>query len=71
MENQVVCPSCGKTLPKNELIEDAMKGEGPHTRSMNCECGERITYWNIKAQLREQKTLGWRFQNWVRSLSRK
>jgi hypothetical protein len=71
MENQIVCPNCGKTIPHNAMVEDAIKGEGSDTQSMSCECGERITYWNMKAQLRGQKTLGWRFQNWVRSLSHK
>jgi hypothetical protein len=69
MENQIVCPNCGKTVPNNAMIEDAIKGVGSDTQSMNCECGERITYWNMTAQLRDQKTIGRRFRNWVRSLT--
>jgi hypothetical protein len=30
---------------------------------------ERITYWQITAQLRGQKTISRKFQNWVRTLS--
>ena len=69
MENQIVCPNCGKTQPNSPMIQDVIKGEGLDTQSMNCECGERITYWNMTAQLRGQKTLGWRLQNWFWSLS--
>jgi uncharacterized Zn finger protein len=69
MENQIVCPNCGKALPNNAMINEVIKGEGSDTQSMNCECGERITYWNMRAQLRDQKTMGRRFRNWVRSLS--
>ncbi len=36
-----------------------------------CECGEKITYWKITAQLRKQKTIGRRFQNWVGTLFHK
>jgi hypothetical protein len=69
MENQIVCPHCKKTISNNSVIDDAAKGTGSDTQSINCDCGEKITYWQITAQLRDQKTLGWRFQNWVRTLS--
>jgi hypothetical protein len=69
MENQIVCPHCKKTISSNSIIEDAAKGTGSDTQSVTCDCGEKITYWQITAQLRDQKTLGWRFQNWVRTLS--
>jgi len=71
VENMIICPNCGKTLPNSELIEDAIKGEGAVKRSTTCVCGERITYWNIKAQLREHQTMGWKFRNWVRSLTQR
>jgi len=69
MENQIVCPNCKKTIPSNSIIEDAAKGEGSSSQTITCECGERITYWQISTQLREQKTFGTRFQTWVRSLA--
>jgi hypothetical protein len=69
MENQIVCPHCKQTISNNSVIDDAAKGTGSNTQSINCDCGEKITYWQITAQLRDQKTLGWRFQNWVRTLS--
>jgi C4-type Zn-finger protein len=67
MENQIECPSCSKTLSNKTIIDEAAKGMGPVTQSLICECGERVTYWQITAQLRDQKTMGRRFQNWVRS----
>jgi len=69
MENQIVCPHCKKTILNNSIINDALKGEGSASQSVMCDCGERITYWQMTAQLRDQKTIGWRFQNWVRNLS--
>jgi len=69
MENQIVCPHCKKTIANNSIIDDAAKGEGLGSRSFNCDCGERITYWQIAAQLRDQKTISRRFQKWVGALS--
>jgi len=69
MENQIVCPNCKRTISNISIIDDAVKGEGSDTQSIHCECGERITYWNITAQLRDQKTFGVRFNNWVRALT--
>lgn len=69
MKNQIVCPHCKKTIAGLPIIADAAKGTGSDAQSINCDCGEKITYWQITAQLRAQKTLGWRFQNWVRTLS--
>jgi hypothetical protein len=68
MENQIVCPHCKKTISNNPVIEDAAKGEGSDSQTITCDCGERITYWQITAQLREQKTTGRKFKNWVGSL---
>jgi hypothetical protein len=68
MENQIVCPHCKKTISNNSIIEEAAKGEGSDSQSIICDCGERITYWQITAQLREQKTVGRKFKNWVRSI---
>jgi hypothetical protein len=69
MENQIVCPHCKKTIANNSIIDDAAKGEGSDTQSMVCDCGEKITYWQITAQLRDQKTISRRFQKWVQTLS--
>ena len=69
MENTIVCPHCKKKITKNQIVDDAAKGEGDQKQSMICACGERITYWQITAQLREQKTMGARFKNWVSKLA--
>jgi hypothetical protein len=69
MANQIVCPHCKKTIANNEVIDDAESGKGLDTRSIVCDCGERITYWQITAQLREQRTLTRRLQKWVQSFS--
>lgn len=69
MENQIVCPHCKKVIANTPIINDAANGEGSDTQFMICDCGERLSYWQITAQLRKQKTFGQRFQNWVRSLS--
>jgi hypothetical protein len=69
MENQIVCPRCKKTISNLPIIDDAAKNEGSNKQTLLCECGERLTYWQVRAQLREQKTFGVRFQNWIRSLT--
>jgi hypothetical protein len=69
MDNQITCPHCKKTITNHPLIKYAATGKGIGAQSFNCDCGERITYWAITAQLKEQKTISWRFQNWVRTLS--
>jgi hypothetical protein len=69
MENYVTCPHCKRTISNNPIIDEAATGAGSAARSITCECGERITYWAITAQLRKQKTLGSRVQEWFRSFS--
>jgi hypothetical protein len=69
MENLIVCPNCKKMISNNDIINDAAKGEGLTKRHMVCDCGEKITYWQITAQLRDQKTFGKKFHNWVQALS--
>ena len=68
MENQITCPHCQRKISNNPIIEDAAKRKGSDTQFLICECGERITYWQITAQLRDQKKIGVRIQNWFRSL---
>lgn len=69
MGNQIVCPHCQKTISNNSIIDDAAKGEGSAAQSILCDCGEKITYWQTTAQLRDQKTMLWRFKNWIQTLS--
>jgi hypothetical protein len=69
MDNHIVCPHCKKKISNNPIIDDAAKGEGSDAQSYICDCGERITYWQITAQLRDQRAISRRFQNWVRTLS--
>lgn len=69
MENYVTCPNCKRTISNNLVIDEAATGAGSASRSINCECGERITYWAMTSQLRKQKTVGRRIQKWWRSFS--
>jgi len=68
MENQITCPHCKRTISSNLVIDSSAKGTGNSSDFITCECGERITYWAITAQLRDQKKLGKRFQNWLRNI---
>ncbi len=63
MENQITCPHCQRIIFNNPIIEDAAKHEGSDTQFLICECGERITYWQITDQLRNQKKISTRIQN--------
>jgi hypothetical protein len=69
MENYVTCPNCKRTIANDPIIDEAATGAGSASRSITCECGERISYWVITAQLRKQKTVSSRVQKWFRSLS--
>lgn len=69
MENQIVCPNCKKTISNDPTLDAAANSSGTATQSITCECGERITYWQIMAQLRDHKAIGWRFRNWMHELS--
>jgi hypothetical protein len=71
MGNYIACPNCNKTIANQSIIEDAAKGEGSHTQSIVCDCGEKLSYWKVTALLREQKTISRRFQNWVHSVTHK
>jgi len=65
MDNYVICPNCKKTISNEPIIEAAAKKDYSESRSITCDCGERITYWAITAQLRKQKTLGARIWAWL------
>lgn len=71
MENQIVCPQCGVIILNKSIIGDAIEGVGSTSQFILCECGEKITYWQVTAQLRDQKSIFKRFPNWFRSLHQK
>jgi hypothetical protein len=69
MENQITCPSCKRTITNNPVVDSAAKGED-HTLGAQyviCECGERISFWAITAQLREQKKPVGKVLQWFHS----
>ncbi len=70
MENQIKCPHCGKTIMNNSVVDSAAKGENLGSTFVMCDCGERITFWAITAQLRDQKKPAAKILNWFRSLSK-
>jgi len=72
MENQITCPHCKRTILNNPVIDSAAKGEDRTMASeyVICECGERISFWAITAQLRHQKKPVERVLNWFRSSSK-
>lgn len=72
MENQITCPACKRTITNNPVVASAARGEDHAMGSefVVCECGERISFWAIAAQLREQKKPAARFLDWVHSLSK-
>jgi hypothetical protein len=70
MDNQITCPKCGKVIANHPVIDSAVNGENRGSTFIICDCGERITFWAITAQLREQKTPGKRFQKWIQGLSK-
>jgi len=72
MENQITCPACKRTIRNNPVLDSAAKGED-HTMGSEyviCECGERISFWAITAQLRDQKKPVERVLNWIRGFSK-
>jgi RNase P subunit RPR2 len=70
MENQITCPKCGKVITNKPVVESAVNKENLGSTFVVCDCGEKITFWAISAQLREQKTLGYKIKKWLRSLSK-
>ena len=71
MESYITCPKCGKTIMDNSVVDSVSKNENLGSATfVTCDCGERITYWAITAQLREQRTLGKRIRNWFQNLSK-
>lgn len=70
METYVTCPRCKKPISNDPIIDEAAAGTGSASRSITCECGERVSYWAIAAQLRGQKTLVMRIRSWWQSRRR-
>ena len=72
MENQITCPQCKRKISNNPVVDSAAKGENHAMGSeyVICECGERISFWAITAQLRDQKKPGERVLNWFRNSSK-
>ena len=72
MENQITCPACKRTITHNPVVDSAAKGEAqvPGSEYVICECGERISYWAITAQLREQKKPVAKLLNWFHNHSK-
>jgi hypothetical protein len=70
MDNQITCPHCQRIIFNNPIIDDVAKREGSEKQFLVCECGQRITYWQITAQLRDQNKPAARILNWFRDLSR-
>jgi hypothetical protein len=71
MNNQIVCPHCGKKISNNSVIDDAANGKGSDEQFLICDCGERITYWQIDSQLREQNSFQKKLSNWFAALFQK
>jgi hypothetical protein len=57
-------------ISNNPVIESAANGEDRGETFITCDCGEKLTFWAITAQLREQKKPVARILNWVRSFSK-
>jgi hypothetical protein len=72
MKNQITCPECKRTISNNPIIDSAARGEDHALGSefVICECGERISFWAITAQLRGQKKPVERALNWIRGFSK-
>lgn len=70
MGNYVICPHCKKTISNNPVIEAAAAGGGSGSETIKCECGEMLTYWDLTAQLRGQKTIFAKLQTWWQTISK-
>jgi hypothetical protein len=72
MENKITCPKCWKTIMNDPVIDLAAKGDGPSLgpQFIVCECGERISFWAITSQLRDQNKPVEKFLKWFRGLSK-
>ena len=67
----ITCSECGRLIADDPLIALAVSGKGQASQFIKCECGNQISFWAVTAQLRDQKKLGRRFGNWLRTLFKK
>lgn len=68
----IKCPRCGRLVAQDDpLIAQARSGEGDSSQYIECECGAKVTFWSITAQIREQNTRWYQFKHWVRSIFNK
>ena len=56
-ENQIMCPHCKKTISNDSEIASEAKEAGLHSSFVFCECGEKIKFSAIIAQIRAQENL--------------
>lgn len=68
MDTEITCPNCHRKISGIPVIEEAATGVGADTQFLICECGERISYWQITSLLRQQKTSGTKIQNFFQGL---
>jgi hypothetical protein len=69
MGSQINCPKCGTQISNLRVIDEAAAGNGSSMQVITCDCGERITYWQIAALLREQKKFSYKIKQWIKSFS--
>jgi hypothetical protein len=65
MENKLKCPNCNIALPNSPVLEAAVNNSGYGIDIVMCECGEKLTYWDITDQLKKQKKRSWKIKNWM------
>lgn len=68
MDHMITCPNCQRKITGDPIIEDAANGSGSDNRFIICECGERLSYWQITALLRNQKKAGTKIHGWFQGL---
>jgi len=73
MKTEIIkCQHCGKVVAADEpLIALARSGKGDSSQFITCECGEKITFWGITAQLRNQNKLWYKLSAWFQGLFHK
>lgn len=69
MEGRIKCKHCGKVVAADDpLIAAARNGEGESSQFITCECGQRISFWDVTAQIRDQNKPLQKIIDWVQSL---
>ena len=59
METYIVCPNCKKTITQNAVVDSAAidEGQGLANQYVTCDCGEKISYWQIEPSSEISKPL--------------